>query len=719
MTGNTRRQRIRFFLLASAVGAMMIPVAVRADDNPAYSGLPEIEIDGSVLEHLGKNARAAISADAPPVRLAPPAKKMAAPSLTVPTLTAPMPVQAQVGTKTTSVPTLTAVAGEKSTPPVARSFRPERLPVPTATIVEEPLPPLKTAIQPVIREIPAPQEMKLKSVARAPEKPPEKPIAKPVEKIALKPPAVKTTAHAAMAIVPPPVPAPKPDTPAAIAAVSIDHPKKSEPPVQPAAIKTEPARKEPELKISAQTVHSLVEDITTAPPAQPAVKPEPPVEAKAVIATANEIMPPKPGDKMTGSKSFENIKPPEDGKIAVFPVKTRIKESATLDPGPAATVKHTVTATPEPEKVKIAEKGPIKVWNNTAIAVEPVILGPAPTFDVPAPKPAPQVIVKQDSAPPAPAAAPPAPAPTPMVIAAAAPVRETDAPVEESWRQENPDVVIKAEVPVPGRRPEKQMASQEFVQQARRTVMETYTVMRNDGAPIPAVAKANVSQEKLPAIRMSVADLADDPLASRILDMSPAEVAATLNEMTPAAGRQLSREINAISKPRIVRQEGERIFKSRKNLEPVRDTAPAPAPEQLPPPVADNTPAPAPAAVAHAPAVATAPLRGERLDLALPFSVGAVDLSDEAKTYMENGVIPVLKSREGMRIQIVAFASPTEGKEATARRTALSRALAVRSYLIRQGVDATRMDVRALGMQPDPQAAKDKVDLHLVMPDKS
>jgi outer membrane protein OmpA-like peptidoglycan-associated protein len=299
-------------------------------------------------------------------------------------------------------------------------------------------------------------------------------------------------------------------------------------------------------------------------------------------------------------------------------------------------------------------------------------------------------------------------------------VPESDAIIpEEEWRQENPAVVIAVvikDAPVPGRRPEKQMASQEFVEQARRTVLDTYTVMRNDGAPMPAVAKADVSQEKLAPKRMSVADLANDPLASQILEMSPAEVAATLNQITPAAGRQLSRDLNAISKPRIVRLEGERIFKSRqKNLERVYDTAPAEENQ--------HAPAPFPAAQTEEDApVANLPedviIDGERLDLALPFPAGGIDLPEEARENMDNGVIPVLKSREGLRIQIVAFASPTAGKEASARRTALSRALAVRSYLISQGIDATRMDVRALGVQTDPKGAKDKVDLHLVIPKK-
>lgn len=707
MTRNTLRQKIRILLLAAAAGAMMHPAVIRAedhayvDDTPeVYTGLPEIEIDGSVLEHLGKNAPA--TADAQPVRLIPP------PEMEV--LSLPEFHAKQKNVPGTRVPMLTAIAGETAPAPAKI---PEFVPAKTAA---RPLPTAKVAIPPVIREISAPVK-KPDAIVLAPEK--QKTVVQQSAKLAAKPA--------------PTAPGYKPEIPVNAAALKVDVQEKPE---QVVSVASEDIKNESDLKLSTRTVHSLIEEITSTPLSKAStgqdteIKPAPAAPVAAVAdERRDEIIPPRPGDKMTGSRAFEGIKPPEQGTIALFPVKMKVRGSAVLDPSankPAVVAVASEPAEPfvpeepdvkpvapetesAPVPVKIAaaapEKTAIKIWNTAVPSVEPVILGPEPVFVMPE---QPRVKTQDSHSLVAEELAPP---PAPVVVAAA-PVVPKEVPPEE-WRQENPASVIR-DAPVPGRRPDKQMASQEFVQQARRTVFETYTVMRNDGVPIPAVARADVSKDKLAPMRMSVADLANDPLASQILDMSPAEVAATLNKMTPAAGRSLSREINAVSRPRIIRQEGERIFKSRKSLEPVYEAQPATTTE--------NSIAETPMALPAAPALASVPeaktIAAERRDLALPFPAGNIDLPEDAKASMDNGVIPLLKSREGMRVQIIAFASPTGGKEASARRTALSRALAVRSYLISQGVDATRMDVRAPGVQTDPQAAKDKVDLHLMMPEK-
>jgi outer membrane protein OmpA-like peptidoglycan-associated protein len=50
-----------------------------------------------------------------------------------------------------------------------------------------------------------------------------------------------------------------------------------------------------------------------------------------------------------------------------------------------------------------------------------------------------------------------------------------------------------------------------------------------------------------------------------------------------------------------------------------------------------------------------------------------------------------------VRIQLLAYAKASSDGASRARRLSLSRALAVRAYLIEKGVRSTRMDVRALG----------------------
>ncbi len=266
-----------------------------------------------------------------------------------------------------------------------------------------------------------------------------------------------------------------------------------------------------------------------------------------------------------------------------------------------------------------------------------------------------------------------------------------------SWWQENPAIIL-TETPYPKPRPTKGMASESFVKEARKNLVETYTIVKREGDAMPAMARARVSNEKLPAPRLSVADIGSDPLASQLVDMSPEDVAKALNAMAPASGREqmhLARELSTVAKPRIIRQEGEWIRKSAKTPVTKSETAPMMDLASLPEPKMEK------------PRLPEGPVL-------LSYKEGEVNLPDGAVTLIENDVLSNLKAHPDTRIQIVAFAAAPDGKEATARRTSLSRALSVRSYLISQGIDATRMDVRAMGLQPDKKAPADKVDMILI-----
>ena len=72
-----------------------------------------------------------------------------------------------------------------------------------------------------------------------------------------------------------------------------------------------------------------------------------------------------------------------------------------------------------------------------------------------------------------------------------------------------------------------------------------------------------------------------------------------------------------------------------------------------------------------------------------------------------------MNASKSERVQLIAFASAEERSEAKARRLSLSRALEVRSYLIRKGIASTRIDVRALGNQAS-SGSPDRVDLAIV-----
>jgi len=92
------------------------------------------------------------------------------------------------------------------------------------------------------------------------------------------------------------------------------------------------------------------------------------------------------------------------------------------------------------------------------------------------------------------------------------------------------------------------------------------------------------------------------------------------------------------------------------------------------------------------------------------FPVGATDLPEGAQRDLD-GLAQKLKSNEQSRLQLVAYAAGGPDEANQARRLSLSRALAVRTYLIAQGVPNSRMDVRALGNRSDGSAPPDRVDI--------
>ena len=158
--------------------------------------------------------------------------------------------------------------------------------------------------------------------------------------------------------------------------------------------------------------------------------------------------------------------------------------------------------------------------------------------------------------------------------------------------------------------------------------------------------------------------------------------------------------------------------------EPVASVAPAPPPEEAqvteaeapaipapppPPEVLEETPS-APQIAERTPA-AQPLMEGQALRIA--FDLDSANLPEAAKADLEALATRLVKE-ENLRVQLLAYASSTEQGASQARRLSLSRALAVRSYLIEQGVRSTRMDVRALGDKSEETPA-DRVDLVLVM----
>ncbi|MBF0267481.1 MAG: OmpA family protein [Alphaproteobacteria bacterium] len=86
---------------------------------------------------------------------------------------------------------------------------------------------------------------------------------------------------------------------------------------------------------------------------------------------------------------------------------------------------------------------------------------------------------------------------------------------------------------------------------------------------------------------------------------------------------------------------------------------------------------------------------GETL-MQVVFADGATRIPDNKLTDLK-ALAGRMSKDEDIRLQLLAYAEGTDANASKARRLSLSRALAVRSYLIDQGVRSTRIDVRALG----------------------
>ncbi|WP_341895724.1 OmpA family protein [Ferrovibrio terrae] len=153
--------------------------------------------------------------------------------------------------------------------------------------------------------------------------------------------------------------------------------------------------------------------------------------------------------------------------------------------------------------------------------------------------------------------------------------------------------------------------------------------------------------------------------------------------------------------------------------------APAPAPAPAAPPAPVATPAPAPIAPVTTPAPATTPAQQMATAPAAPRPVPAPAAQGGVVTVSfpgGQGELPSadLAALDGLakqyasgedRLQIRAYASSTVADGGSgARRLSLTRALAVRQYLIDKGIRSTRIDVRALGAPTDGSAA-DRVEI--------
>jgi outer membrane protein OmpA-like peptidoglycan-associated protein len=147
--------------------------------------------------------------------------------------------------------------------------------------------------------------------------------------------------------------------------------------------------------------------------------------------------------------------------------------------------------------------------------------------------------------------------------------------------------------------------------------------------------------------------------------------------------------------------------------------AATPAPSSTASAVAAAEPRPSPAAppprqqtAAVAPVPQPPISAGETQALRIGFTGENATLPEPSKGEIK-GVVETMTKNPAMRVQVKAYASGNAEAASKARRISLSRALAVRAYLIEQGIGSTRIDVRALGNNAEGGPG-DRVDLVLV-----
>lgn len=137
-----------------------------------------------------------------------------------------------------------------------------------------------------------------------------------------------------------------------------------------------------------------------------------------------------------------------------------------------------------------------------------------------------------------------------------------------------------------------------------------------------------------------------------------------------------------------------------------------PAPVVIPPPavtVPTHPPVPPTAVkpVANAESGTTTRPNG----LQITFAPQSADMNPETLSAIQTEG-KTLASQPTLRVTLLSYASGSGEDKSTPRRTALARALAVRSILINAGVATTRIYPRAIGLLPkDDSGPADRLDL--------
>lgn len=206
------------------------------------------------------------------------------------------------------------------------------------------------------------------------------------------------------------------------------------------------------------------------------------------------------------------------------------------------------------------------------------------------------------------------------------------------------------------------------------------------------------------------------PAPAPMSPVAKAPVTAPAPPTIPKAPEVKAPEIKApeVMEKKPLQLDAKKI-EAKKPVEPPAPPAAVKTPE--PPKVVATPPKAEPAPSAPpAPSVASLPPAGATLvggqSLRVLFEAETAKLPTEARDELRD-LAKSMVNQEGLRLQLLAYAGGAKMSSSVARRLSLSRALAVRSYLIESGVRSTRIDVRALGNKTS-DAETDRVDITVI-----
>lgn len=439
----------------------------------------------------------------------------------------------------------------------------------------------------------------------------------------------------------------------------------------------------------------------SAPPALPADQVRPPVPSISSAALAPQpVSPPTATEKR--EPAIQQGRPPSPPAAIAFPINTKIRQE-TSDPSVPANISR-----PVPLRSGIA--GNLK---------DVVPSRPAPDFD-PSATPTPSGQVRDLTESPGEASdnianlqkAPVVPGHKPgmQTSSAAKTVASSNRPSETggiatAYPLKTP--------PVPPRRPDVEKVSPEIIaalieRENKKMAAERPSIDLTDPPPppgprgkknMPAVAKPDVQAEPLEEQLVKLSD-ASDPLLGNLVEKDKESLVATIESLV--AEREDGQPLPGTEDKKLVREQGSNIIAA----EPMQ------RPYNVYRPKHDK---PAEVALIEQRMEAESEDKSNSGRISLPFDEDATDLDTGSASMIEDRIVPLLNDNPSWKLQIQAYASPDKDGSGGARKESLARGLAVRTYLMGKGIEASRLEVRALGTESDHEP-RDRVDLIVIDP---